>query len=190
MKLNKKLMGTGLAAIMMLSVAGGASAATPTKDNKVDLNIQTGGFHLNVSDINAFDNIVLKPDMPDAYKTSFAGPQVVTDLTGTGDGWNLTVEASKFVDGLGAELKGTALSLDQLKDSTGYGQNSEVVIKQGTQAIDAGPVLVASANRDTGMGEFNLNYDTNALSLNIDPTKAKVGNYKSTLTWTLTNAPA
>ena len=190
MKLNKKLLGTGFAAMMLLSIAGGASAATPVDTNDLDLNIQTGGFMLDVSDIEAFDNIVLKPNMPDAFKTSFTGPQVVTDLTGTGDGWNLTVEASPFTDADQNVLLGTALSLDGVSTVTGYGRNAEVILTPGTRAIDAGPVLVASAGEDAGMGEFNLNYADDALSLNIDPTRAKVGNYSSTLSWTLTNAPA
>lgn len=181
----------------------------PTTDT-TDLSLIGGDLSVSVPTISRFGNIVLKTQ-PKTYLASFASPINVRDLTGTQQGWRLDVSAQPFtvVTPEGGFAPGTSafklpngsLSLTPLTkiERVGTGQGELPVNNLSSQTIlDDGPVTVASAAPGTGMGEFNLTFPIDALSLTVDATTARTDivnyskdltPYESTLTWNLVSAP-
>lgn len=199
MSLKKKLLGTGLVAVMSLGFATGALASPNdvVKKNEVSLtiksaNIGVGGLDLVTSPVQngGFGEIELEAN-PKTHYASFQKDFTVKDLRGTHEGWLLTVEASQFDNGSHKLPKGS-LTLDGVKEIKRVGQGSSQMPKKElsqTTVIDNGAVKVANAKTGTGMGVFDISFDNNALGLTVDATTAKVGNYKSTLTWNLHATP-
>lgn len=199
MSLKKKLLTTGLVAVMSLGFATGALASPNdvVKTNDIDLTIKSadigvGGLDLITAEVvnGGFGEIELDAN-PQTYHASFADKFTVIDLRGTHEGWSLTVEASEFDNG-GLTLPKGSLTLDGVNSieqvGTGSGTLPNKRLTQ-TTVIDNGAVMVAEARAGSGMGVFDLSFDNNALGLTIDPTTAIVGNYSSTLTWTLHATP-
>lgn len=200
MELKKKLLTTGLVAVMSLGFASGALAnegGNVVKTNDVELtiksaNVGVGGLDLITSPVvnGGFGEIELEAD-PKTHYTGFEDDFTVKDLRGTHEGWKLTVEASQFDSGDYRLPKGS-LTLDSVANIERVGEGSSampVVELNRTTIIDDGAIEVASAEEGTGMGVFNISFNEDALGLTIDSTTAKVGNYNSTLTWTLHATP-
>lgn len=199
MNFKKKLLTTGLVAMMSLGFASGALASTGdvTKTNDVNLsiksaNIGVGGLDLITSPVQngGFGEIELEAN-PKTHYTSFEHDFTVKDLRGTHEGWSLTVEASQFDNGSHKLPKGS-LTLDGVKSidrvGTGTGELPEKRLDK-TTVIDDGSVMVTNAKKGTGMGVFDVKFDEDALGLTVDATTAKVGTYTSTLTWNLHSTP-
>ena len=186
--LGKKLFIVSLVAMLSMFFATGALADTKTND--VDVTIQAGEFSLATPSIKSFGNITLQ-STPQTYKTSFDGKFTVKDLRGTQAGWRLDVEASQFTNGASTLTVGS-LSIEPISNITRVGTGSgelPTVSMNSNQVIDDGKVEVARAKAGTGMGVFDITFPTDALSLVVDATTAKVGTYESTLTWNLVLAP-
>ncbi|AVW11568.1 WxL domain-containing protein [Lactiplantibacillus paraplantarum] len=106
---------------------------------------------------------------------------------GNTDGWSVQVRGTKFMADQ-RELRGATLTfakVDATADDTGNQSKAtanEVTINESDQAI-----MAATANE--GIGKFTSKYATDKVSLLI-PAGNAAGAYKSTLTWTLGNAPS
>ncbi|MGX7138972.1 WxL domain-containing protein [Enterococcus silesiacus] len=123
-----------------------------------------------------------------ANKENKANPTAqVTDKRGTGAGWTLGVEMSDFKSADEHILKGAQLSIPkgELKtnntDKTLAPENFALVVNKEQQVI-------MTANKDKGLGTWADSYDKEQTKLAI-PAGNYVGEYASTLTWTLSNAP-
>lgn len=145
-------------------------------------------------------------------KTEFKNNFNIIDSRGTQEGWNLTVSATPFsiVEPANGFAEGTShysLPLGSLNLATASnligvnGEKSDVmpIINNLNAAIDMGESLkVVTSDVGKGMGEYKLTFDTDALSLVIDPLTAKIDTvnypdsvtpYESTITWDLINGP-
>jgi hypothetical protein len=127
---------------------------------------------------------------------------VVEDNTGTGNGWNVTVESTPFTQSNATGnpaivLPKNTLTLNGIENITQTSGTSNLPTIQGTGpwTIDNGPVTILSAATGEGMGTFEITFPANALSLNVDTSKKVVDAlnnptvYESTITWTVSNGP-
>ena|SRR5690625_166248 len=186
--LKKKALVTGAAIVVSLTMVTGVSA--DTQSNDVDIEIEGGEVSLETSAIETFGTIVLEAT-PQTYETSFENDFTVTDLSGTHEGWRVDVSASHFLNGEDILPEGS-LSLDPVSNiervGTGYGSLPVKSMETNT-IIDSGTNTVVEAEEGSGMGVFDITFPTDALSLTVDATIAKAGEYESTLTWDLISAP-
>ena len=116
----------------------------------------------------------------------------VLDLTGKGEGWKLTLEASplendvyKFPEGSLSLSRHTGVSNDGMEIDM-----PEVSFDDGV-VIDDGQVSIATAENETGMGSFNIEFDEGSLILAMDnkySDDVESGEYFTTLNWQLKSA--
>ena len=120
----------------------------------------------------------------------------VTDATGSGSGWNLTVSGTEFTTGgtTPRTLPATALQvtgLTSVSAANSSGVNPTNAVAYPLTVPLAAPPATATATKffnssaNTGMGAFSLN---SAYSLSI-PANTFSGNYTSTLTISLVSGP-
>lgn len=170
----------------------------------------SGDLTLQIPQINSFGNIKLNPQAKLVH-TGFDDNFKVIDSRGTAEGWRLDLSASRFTETtpVGGFASGTSavvlptgsLSLLPLNRITRVG-SSVGTLPQSTLGantiIDDGVVTVSTAPVGGGMGEFDLEFTNNALSLVVDSATAKIDKvnypgadtpYYSILTWTLVSAP-
>lgn len=121
---------------------------------------------------------------------------VITDATGSGDGWHVVVSASQLQDAAGHQLpKGSLQLLAPDKVTvTGGTTSPKPTVKSGPWLIDNGSYSVLSAAKNQGMGKYTVAFPTNALNLTLNPASVFVGSggsstYTSTITWTVVTGP-
>lgn len=181
-----------------------------TQSHDVTAIVGGGDLTLWIPEIITFGQIKLG-SQPKIVNTSFDDMFNIKDSRGSGEGWRLDVTASRFTEvtpGTGFQ-SGTSANILPIGSLTLSPLSSIVRVGAGTGAlptskllsptiIDDGPITVSGANIGEGMGEFNLTFGVNALSLAVDPATAKIDKvnypsgdtpYASTLTWTLVSAP-
>ncbi len=157
-------------------------------------NIVDEKFELNIPTPNNFSPITLKEQATE-YKTSFNSTINIKNLYPvTGQGWRLDVSATRLTlsDGSNYQLPKSSLFIEPLSNIRAVGSTYGSLPTKGITtktAIDNGKVTLARATAGNGIGEFTLSFPNQALSVIIDPTTAKQGNYRTTITWELVSAP-
>ena len=185
-KLKKVIGGMGIAAVMSIGFASDVFAQDEvTNHHDVKVNIKSGGLHLETSDVIPFGDIVIDKEIK-SYYTSFEDNKVtVADLRGDYSDWKLTVQAEPLTmydeDGYSFSLPEGSLMLSDVVGHDYYGY-AYYFDRYGDIAIDDGEVTIAKAS---GYGVFNIYYPEDALELTIDPAETLVGEYETTLIWTL-----
>lgn len=122
----------------------------------------------------------------------------VTDKRGTGAGWTLKLTATKFKNADDTlELRGTTLSIGNINvqavDSENLSTAPTAASGVSFAATDTGSKVLMTAAQNGGMGSWKGKFKTaddsaNSVTLYI-PAGNKTGQYTSTLTWSLSNAP-
>lgn len=113
----------------------------------------------------------------------------VLDLTGKGEGWKLTLEATPLKNDV-YEFPNGSLSLSRQTGTSNDGMevNMPKVSFDNGIVIDDGQVLIANAKSETGMGSFNIEFEDDSLILAIDnkySDDVESGLYYTTLNWQL-----
>lgn len=119
-------------------------------------------------------------------------PLELTDLTGTGAGWHVTITSTSFANGshtLDAPLC-TGVALNSTTPHDGNGTYTDPALTSLSGAIPAGAsaptaASLTSAAATSGMGKFNLDA-TFTISL---PSNAYSGTYSSTITLAVVTGP-
>lgn len=186
-----------MAVAATVAVGIGASPASAAPD---DTNVTVTGGVLSVTDpvVGDFAGVTLTG----AAQTTTAAVDgfSVNDATGTGAGWNVTVQATQLAEydstlnaGAGGYVSGgktLALNSLSLPASTVDSPNTtspDPSVTAGPYAIDAASaVKVASAAVDEGMGEYGFSAATLTLSL---PASTYAATYRSDVTLSVVTGP-
>jgi hypothetical protein len=119
------------------------------------------------------------------------GNLTISDLTGSGNGWHVSVSASQFASG-SHKLPLGSLTLYAPSSITVNGDSTSTLPKKKSGSpwiIDNGSSpTVLSAAVDAGMGSYTVKFPAKALTLSI-PSSTYAGTYTSTLTWQLISGP-
>ncbi|MGO2962843.1 MAG: WxL domain-containing protein [Carnobacterium maltaromaticum] len=112
----------------------------------------------------------------------------VTDKRGEEAGWNLQVSQTAFVDKVDATkvLKGTKLILPigTLKDLG----NVSLAPELRSVELNENPAILMNATKGSGAGTWTNIFNKDEVQLTV-PAGNKTGEYMSTVTWTLMDAP-
>jgi X-Pro dipeptidyl-peptidase len=118
-----------------------------------------------------------------------------TDGRGSGAGWNVTVQATRFSEVSagaivvgGKQLPASSLTMPAPTVAANGTTSAAPTITAGPYTLDAGSaVKIASAAVDTGMGKYDFTQGGN-LSLSV-PSTAYAKTYKSTVTVSAVTGP-
>jgi hypothetical protein len=125
---------------------------------------------------------------------SNTAPQLldVSDNTGSGAGWNVTLTTTTFLNGAVSSLANTALSVTGSTPACDASSTctvgvSSVVLPLAIPAAAVAPTAVEIVNAAVGSG-IGPQTSTNTMALFL-PTATHAGTYTSTWTFSLTSAP-
>lgn len=132
-------------------------------------------------------------------------PMVVTDATGTGAGWNVTVQASQVaVDSpiaaqrVGLPYGSLTLMAPDISTDNPLALNEMPTIVQNEFDIDSpsSAITVARATQNNGMGRWVFNFPTDCLRLSLGSAAHAIFNqakgplhFTTTLTWRVNCGP-
>ena len=127
-----------------------------------------------------------------AQKPSLRTEAQVSDLRGTGAGWNLQVnydsESTGFKTQSGQELKGAQLTLPTGTPKT-VNDNQSATPSTAVVTVNTEAQNIMTSAVNTGLGTWADQMTTTDVSLKV-PSGNLAGDYTATLEWTLTDAPA
>ncbi len=114
----------------------------------------------------------------------------VTDKRGDEAGWNVQVSQTEFIDVTDKKkvLKGAKLVLPVGKLSTA-GTNVSLEPIANSVEVNDKPAVLMNAKKDTGAGTWTDVFNKDEIELTV-PAGNKTGEYMSTVTWALMDAPA
>ena len=121
--------------------------------------------------------------------TGTLGSFTVSDLTGTSDGWQVSIEADPVVgDANDYEIPVSSLSLTPptVAEANEYAWAMPTILPQSAVDIDGAPVELAIAAANTGMGEYD--FSTSALELTL-PADILADIYNVNVSLTLASGP-
>lgn len=127
------------------------------------------------------------------YTTETKNPNAqVTDKRGKAEGWTLQVVSSEFVDQANEKniLKGALLVLPAGKAVSSLGNISTAPTTRGValSTNNGTAETLMQAEKESGMGTWVDKFDSSEVKL-VVPAGNKTGEYVSTLTWSLLDAP-
>lgn len=182
--MTKRLIVGLAAAAASLIPAPSALAATAT----VTGNVNAGTLSISTSATPSFAVTLDGTDKTGSYTV----PTTVTDATGSGAGWNLTITSTQFTTGGGSPstLPTNASSITGVTSScntTCSAPSNSITYPLGVPAGSSPPTAVKyfNAAAGTGQGEFA---NTPAVNVSV-PASSAVGTYSSTLTLAAVSGP-
>jgi hypothetical protein len=188
MKLSIRLRTLTVSTITAAALIAGASAPAFASDGTTAT--VTGGG-LAITNAIADDFTPVQKNGAAQTTTAGLGTFSVSDATGTGAGWHVTAQASKFTV---AGIDGRSLALGSLQMSqptvTANGTSSTnpgiTTAPYTLDNVNNGAVSIASAGIDSGMGTYGFSVTTLTLAL---PADVYVGAYASTVILSAVTAP-
>lgn len=183
-KIITALSAAGLACALALIVVATASAANVT----ATVGVTAGTLSMSTSATPSGSVTLNGTDQ----NTSFGIPLSVTDATGSGAGWNVTITSTQFSAGGGKTLSTSASTITGVVSAC----NASVTCTNPTNAITyplavpagAGPptaVKLFNAAAATGMGGFTV---TPTMQVAV-PANTLAGSYTSTVTVAIVSGP-
>ena len=181
-------LGLGLGALLVATIAGPASAA-----DSITQAITGSGLTASVADLTLASA---------AYQNAahnVTGTMVLTadDSTGSGAGWNVTIESSAFMwvgtanGGINIPASNFALT-SAAAPAMIAGQAISVALSTGPQVPPTSPLGTLDTPRKTlvATAAYGAGTYTQALGVTLTiPAMSRVGIYTGTLTTTITSAP-
>jgi hypothetical protein len=181
-------LGVGASALLVATVSGPALAA-----NSVTLAITGSGLTASVADLTlpsvAYQN--------NAHTVTGSMLMTADDSTGSGAGWNVTVESSDFA-WVGTANGGTDIPASDFVLTSAAppvliaGQVVDVALSTGPQVPPTSPLGTLDSPRKTLVATAAYGAGTYSQALGVSltiPAQSRVGTYTGTLTTTITSAP-
>lgn len=176
------------AALSMLAVAPAIAADDLGATASTTATVEAG--ELTISDPAGTVAFVNKSIAGVAQSTTGTlGSFTVSDLTGTSDGWQVSIEADQVVgsaNGYQIPVSSLALTPPTVTEETDYAWAMPTILPQSAVDIDAGPVELASAAANAGMGAYD--FSTSALELTL-PADILADTYNVNVSLTLASGP-
>lgn len=183
-----------LSLVVMLSFWFLRTLNVSAETTMVNVTIESGTLHFTTipNDVT-FSNIKLTGQADKASQSLI--PLKVTDARGTGKGWSVEVSATPFAE------TSSSLALDpgSLKIKKPVAFTSEFVgsipptsnyLGSDPYSIDGGSsVKIVKASDNSGLGPWTISWDSDSLSLTLNPATTRIGTYVSTITWQLNDVP-
>lgn len=210
MRTSKKV----LLALLPLVLLAPSLAFAATNQTSLPASLVSGPLSIVVPTLSsAFPGVILNGQVQTV--TAGLSPWQVTDATGTGDGWTVTLSGNQFTElapssGFASGTSALTLPDGSLSLSAGGG----IIASSGASAVDpnGGPLFqnlpglvdgtsftLLNANQGYGLGNYSVSFPSNVLSLTIDPATTKVDSinypssptpYQEIMTWTLASGPS
>ncbi|QBP41962.1 WxL domain-containing protein [Paenisporosarcina antarctica] len=181
---KKLVTGTAVLALSMTAFAS-ASLATDSSTEITGTSLPT----LSPVVTSSFNSITL--DGKTQVVTAKINTFDVTDATGTGNGWNVTVSATQFTQAAGANPLATgALSLAApvVNEKELGSSNFANITKSTVGLIDVvTPLTLLTALAGEGMGTYTVS--DIPMTLTLLPKEVYAGTYTSTITTTIESGP-
>jgi WxL domain surface cell wall-binding len=181
-------LGVGASALLVATVSGSALAA-----NSVTLAITGSGLTASVADLTlpsvAYQN--------GAHTVTGSMLMTADDSTGSGAGWNVTVESSDFV-WVGTANGGTDIPASDFVLTSAAapvliaGQVVDAALSTGPEVPPTSPLGTLDSPRRTLVATAAYGAGTYSQALGVSltiPAQSRVGTYTGTLTTTITSAP-
>jgi hypothetical protein len=191
---KKSLKGLALAigGMMMLSVPALAAVADNSA-TKASIRFTAGELKLNSVPVLDFGTQNIS-HLEQNYPADSVAPVIeVSDLRGSGNGWELIVSLSPFnLEGSGtATLQAASIQLTNpvVTAANGTVGTPPTAIGNVVLTSDDQPVPVWKANLHEGMGVWNLQWNPADALLNVKPGTAQEGKSEASLNWSLQSAP-
>jgi hypothetical protein len=165
--------------------------------DSVNFTTPTGAKSISAPTLNNFPSTTLS-GAPQNISTSFSGPLEITDTTGLGDGWHVTVQSTQLQEsgGKGLKLPSGSITLNKPTSITQTDGPScpAPSVKGGPWVIDEGSAdTILSAAQGAGKGTWDVTFPANALQLNLNPattfTDSGITTYNATITWSVVAGP-
>jgi hypothetical protein len=123
------------------------------------------------------------------HSTGTLGSFYVSDLTGTPDGWQVSIQAAQVAgatNGYAIPTSSLSLTSPTVTEDFNYSWAQPTILPASAVDIDAGPVELASAAANAGMGKYN--FSTSGLDLTL-PADILADTYNVTVSLTLASGP-
>lgn len=170
-------------ALAGLALALSAPAAALAAD---DTAVTVTGGTLVVSSPAAAD--FLGVTITGAVQTTTAGLATfdVSDLRGTGAGWQVTAQATQFISASNSLAVGSLQLSEPTVGAQDTTSSTPPSVSAGPFVIDGSAATIASAVSGQGMGVYDFTATTMTLSL---PASVYAGSYTSTVTISVVSTP-
>lgn len=201
--MKKKLLFLFVTFILLFSYHIPLSQAATTDTSVVNVGITGGALSITSPVVTSdFGDVTLDGTVQTLNAT--LDKLTTSDASGAGAGWRVTVKASQFLEVGGAGLTLPSDSLSLLSPTSvvpvGGTTSASPTFNAGSPWVIDGTssVSIISAATNTGMGNFDITFPANTLSLTLDPATTYVDNvnfpatptpFSSTLTWTIISGP-
>ena len=193
MKRNKTIMFILITALLCVPIRVYADTVTSTY---VQIEFGPGSLSMTVPDDTiTFDSITLDGKVQ-TVSASFESDMLVTDLTGSGNGWYVTAHAAPMNNGSGKTLSGRNLTLEAIHSVTPLSGSSATPPKAVAGApyvIDgASPVKVFGSAAGEGMGQYTISFSANALKLTMNTNNVNIkdsNHYTTGIYWSIVSGP-
>lgn len=187
------------AALLTMGLLGAllapAALAQQTETDDTNVTVNAGTLNMDTLAVGDFAPV----EVGSSAQTTAATLENfnVRDFRGTGDGWHVTAHATQFAEHDGADyvtdgdtLAAESLSLAQpTVTAVGDTTSPSPSVSAGPYVIDgAAAVQFASAAADEGMGEYELAFDADSLTLDL-PVDVVATTYRSDVTIDLVSGP-
>jgi hypothetical protein len=198
MKHRKKLALLGCSFSLTFGLLANTYAATSDTTSS-QVSVQSGSLAITTPSASV-DFGTVTVDGTVQTVTASLGTMNASDYRGTGEGWNVTVQATQFSQTIGAmkTLPQNSLTLTSVDTISASDGNSSPVPTSpaGPFIIDGvSSVNILSAALSEGMGAYDVTFPANVLELAVDTSAGVVDAannptvYTSTVTWTIATGP-
>lgn len=171
---------------------GGEDAAT-TGETEASVSFTAGKLKLDSVPVLDFGQHPISPEAQEYEAVSMAPNVQVSDLRGSGGGWDLLVSLSAFQmqEGGSATLKAasihfTAPTVSAVNGTIGTPPSA---VSDITLTSDDTETPVLTADSGEGMGLWGLGWNTSDVTLAVKPGTAQEGTSVAVLTWSLQSTP-